>query len=239
MYTKTLITALAGIAAAAPASPAARDTVDTISLLSLRSTTAVHLQTVTENGLKFWIHKDTATYCPPEAEPCPSKPSPISSPKISQLTTNLQLETPPYSSLLRPQTVSHSTSTFPAANRFTSHPTAHFPLRRLTVLVLEMQDWEVLSRIQLLHLRLLALWHSTARLLRLVLLLRHRMFIKFLLWGIRGLFLLLSVSGLIWDRMLGLGLVLFGSIFRWVVPVWRGNEGRNEVFCSRSVKVLD
>lgn len=82
MYTKTLIAAtLAGLAVAAPV---ARDAVDTVGLIALRSTTAIHLSTVSENGLKFWIHKDTATYCPPQAEPCPSKsnPSPPSNTKL-------------------------------------------------------------------------------------------------------------------------------------------------------------
>jgi hypothetical protein len=73
MYTKNIIAAaFAGLAAAAPT---ARSTSDTLGLIATHSGNSnVHLRTINENGLKFWIGKDTSTYCPTqEGLTCPSK----------------------------------------------------------------------------------------------------------------------------------------------------------------------
>jgi hypothetical protein len=73
MYTKNiLVAAFAGLAAAAPT---ARSTSDTLGLISTHSGDInVHLRTISESGLKFWIGKDTTSYCPSEVvSPCPSE----------------------------------------------------------------------------------------------------------------------------------------------------------------------
>jgi hypothetical protein len=47
-------------------------TADFFSLIAARSGSPIHLQEIAANGLKLWIGKDTATFCPqPPVTKCP------------------------------------------------------------------------------------------------------------------------------------------------------------------------
>ncbi|CAG8960619.1 hypothetical protein HYFRA_00013497 [Hymenoscyphus fraxineus] len=72
MFVKSLIAAtLAGLASAAPL-VARQETIDTVGIIAIHSTSPIHLSAVSENGLKFWVRKETATYCPTVVEQCPT-----------------------------------------------------------------------------------------------------------------------------------------------------------------------
>ncbi|KAL3428177.1 IgE-binding protein [Phlyctema vagabunda] len=71
MLSKTvLVSALAGLAAAAPA-PAARQSSGSFSAIATRSGSPIHLSSIHANGGKFWIGKETASYCPVDPSSCP------------------------------------------------------------------------------------------------------------------------------------------------------------------------
>ncbi|EPE29402.1 IgE-binding protein [Glarea lozoyensis ATCC 20868] len=65
MYTKNIL--VAAFATLAAAAPTARSTADVLGLIATHSGDInVHLRSINENGLKFWIGKPTTTYCPSE-----------------------------------------------------------------------------------------------------------------------------------------------------------------------------
>jgi len=63
MFTKTILaSALASFAATAPLTQRAEDT--SFTLLSIHSGSDVQNQAIAANGQRFWIGKETSTYCP-------------------------------------------------------------------------------------------------------------------------------------------------------------------------------
>ena len=61
------------LASANPVPLQSRQTTPTpFGLIAARSTTPIHLQSVNANGQRFWIGKETATFCPSDVVPdCP------------------------------------------------------------------------------------------------------------------------------------------------------------------------
>jgi len=101
MFTKTIIAAtLASLAVAAPVEQ--RQTSNAFGMISTRSgSPEVHLRSVVANGQRFWIGKETATYCPTiENLDCATSTFPLSSPALTSITNNFkQLARKPLSSL--------------------------------------------------------------------------------------------------------------------------------------------
>jgi hypothetical protein len=63
MYTKNIL--VAAFATLAAAAPTARSTSDVLGLIATHSGNInVHLRSINTSGLKFWIGKETTTYCP-------------------------------------------------------------------------------------------------------------------------------------------------------------------------------
>lgn len=74
MKVPTTTICLAGLTGLGLASPLSlrQETRARFSVIAARSASPVHMQSVVANGQGFWIGKETATYCPPEVDPCPS-----------------------------------------------------------------------------------------------------------------------------------------------------------------------
>ena len=105
-------------------------------LVAARSTSPIHLQTVNANGQRFWIGKDTATYCPISDCPPGTSTELVASDGVASMVRHIHV---PFSITIfsRKTTIltkipKHRTSRSPAANKFSSSRRANSPTPKPT-----------------------------------------------------------------------------------------------------------